>query len=87
LRENWLFFWITEADGRYFTGTEKQRGIIYYGLSSNAQRPLAGTLNAAIFNSARRVGAQVLYFLPPLVVAYVAMDWAIERYGSPGQRC
>ncbi|KAH8754880.1 ubiquinol-cytochrome c reductase complex ubiquinone-binding protein [Hyaloscypha bicolor E] len=60
-------------------GSQTQRGIIHYGLSANAQRPLAGTLNAAIFNTWRRFSHQVLYFAPPLILGYVAMNWAIER--------
>ena len=67
--------WLTQH-----SGTPKQRGIVYYGLSANAQRPLAGTLHAAFFNVARRVGGQILYVLPPMVIAYGAMQWAIERY-------
>jgi ubiquinol-cytochrome c reductase subunit 8 len=61
-------------------GTVKQRGIVYYGLSANQQRPLAGTLHAAFFNVWRRFSAQALYVIPPFVVAYMALDWAIERY-------
>ncbi|KAN0112710.1 ubiquinol-cytochrome c reductase complex ubiquinone-binding protein [Hyaloscypha variabilis] len=60
-------------------GSQTQKGIISYGLSANSQRPLAGTLNAAIFNTWRRFSHQVLYFAPPLILGYVAMNWAIER--------
>lgn len=52
-------------------------------MSANRQRPLAGTLNAAIFNSARRFSAQVLYVVPPFLVAYSLVHWAIERYNYP----
>ena len=61
------------------TGSQPQKGIVHYGLSANRQRPLAGTLNAAIFNTWRRFSHQVLYFAPPLVIAYYSMQWAIER--------
>lgn len=61
------------------TGSQTQRGVISYSLGANRQRPLAGTLNAAIFNTWRRFSHQVLYFAPPLIVAYQAMQWAIER--------
>ncbi|KAH8590332.1 cytochrome b-c1 complex subunit 8 [Bisporella sp. PMI_857] len=60
-------------------GGQKQKGVNSYALSSNRQRPLAGTLNAAIFNVWRRFSHQVLYFAPPLIIAYSAMHWAIER--------
>ncbi len=61
-------------------GSQTQKGIASFALSANSQRPLAGTLNAAIFNTWRRFSHQVLYFAPPLVIAYVTMNWAIERY-------
>ncbi|CAG8953059.1 hypothetical protein HYFRA_00003253 [Hymenoscyphus fraxineus] len=59
--------------------SQPQRGVITYALSNNAQRPLAGTLNAAIFNTFRRFSGQVFYFAPPMIVGYFAMSWAIER--------
>ena len=61
------------------TGSQKQKGIVTYSLSANRQRPLAGTMNAAIFNTWRRFRAQALYVLPPFAIAYLAMDWAIEK--------
>lgn len=61
-------------------GSQTQRGIVHYGLSANRQRPLAGALHNAIFNTWRRFSHQVLYFAPPLVVGYYAIQWAIERY-------
>ncbi|TVY37979.1 Cytochrome b-c1 complex subunit [Lachnellula subtilissima] len=60
-------------------GSQPQKGVISFGLSANRQRPLAGTLNAAIFNVWRRFSHQVLYIAPPMIIAYLAMDWAIER--------
>ncbi|KAI9778654.1 MAG: hypothetical protein M1816_003993 [Peltula sp. TS41687] len=60
-------------------GSATQKGIVTYALSANRQRPLAGVLNAAVFNTWRRFRHQVMYFAPPLILAYVAMDWAIER--------
>jgi len=60
-------------------GGSKQKGIASYALSANRQRPLAGTLHAAIFNSARRFAGQVLYVAPPFVFFYAVTQWAIER--------
>ncbi|RFU34222.1 hypothetical protein B7463_g2121, partial [Scytalidium lignicola] len=60
-------------------GSQPQKGITSYVLSQNRQRPLANAAHAAIFNTWRRFSAQVLYFAPPLVLAYVTMNWAIER--------
>jgi ubiquinol-cytochrome c reductase subunit 8 len=62
-----------------FTGSQPQKGIVSYALSGNRQRPLAGTLHAAFFNTWRRFSGQVLYVLPPFIVAYATMSWAIER--------
>ncbi|TAQ88073.1 hypothetical protein B7494_g3630 [Chlorociboria aeruginascens] len=67
------------ADIHNSTGSPPQKGIASYSLSSNRQRPLAGTLNAAIFNTWRRFSHQVFYFAPPFIIAYFALDWAIER--------
>ncbi|KAH8687723.1 cytochrome b-c1 complex subunit 8 [Tricladium varicosporioides] len=60
-------------------GSQTQKGVLSFSLSANRQRPLAGTLNAAIFNTWRRFSHQVLYFAPPLLIGYFAMGWAIER--------
>ncbi|MCJ1472574.1 hypothetical protein MMC13_001223 [Lambiella insularis] len=60
-------------------GSQKQKGIVTYALSANRQRPLAGTLNAAVFNSWRRFRAQALYVIPPFAIAYATMDWAIKK--------
>jgi ubiquinol-cytochrome c reductase subunit 8 len=40
---------------------------------------MAGALKAAIFNTYRRSKDQILYWLPPFVIAYAVMQWAIER--------
>jgi len=37
-------------------------------------------MTAAVFNSWRRFRAQVLYVAPPLVIAYVTLTWATEKY-------
>ncbi|KAI9830163.1 MAG: hypothetical protein M1819_005840 [Sarea resinae] len=60
-------------------GSQPQKGVVSYALAANRQRPLAGTLNAAIFNSFRRFRNQVLWVAPPFIIAYVTMGWAIEK--------
>jgi len=60
-------------------GSQTQKGITSYAIPANRQRVLAGVVHAAIFNTARRTRHQLLYWLPPLVVAYYAMEWAIEK--------
>ncbi|GAB7322315.1 hypothetical protein MBLNU13_g03291t1 [Cladosporium sp. NU13] len=60
-------------------GSLPQKGIVHYGLAQNRQNPLAGTLNAAIFNTFRRTRSQILYWGVPLLIAYEAMQWAIEK--------
>lgn len=71
------------ADVEFIAGSPTQKGIASYALSSNRQRPLAGAARNAVFNTARRVGGQILYVLPPFVIAYAAMEWAIERFVIP----
>ncbi|KAK7968869.1 hypothetical protein PG988_007942 [Apiospora saccharicola] len=56
-----------------------ERGIITYSLSSNRQNVLAGAAHAAVFNTWRRFAGQVLFWAPPLVAAYYAMEWANKR--------
>lgn len=40
---------------------------------------MAGALYNAVFNTYRRTYHQILYWLPPLVLAYVTMEWAVEK--------
>ncbi|KAI8958126.1 cytochrome b-c1 complex subunit 8 [Daldinia sp. FL1419] len=56
-----------------------QKRIITYSLSANHQNVLAGAARDAVFNTWRRFSKQVLYWAPPLLGAYYAMDWAIKR--------
>ncbi|KAI1800287.1 UcrQ-domain-containing protein [Daldinia bambusicola] len=58
---------------------QPQKGIITYTISSNRQNVLAGAAHDAVFNTWRRFSTQVLYWAPPLLAAYYAMDWAIKR--------
>ncbi|KAI9853514.1 MAG: hypothetical protein M1824_001122 [Vezdaea acicularis] len=73
-----------KAPGQYLGpwgdfGSQPQKGVTTYSVSANRQRPLAGTMHAAIFNTWRRFRGQVLYIAPPLLIAYGAMQWAIEK--------
>ncbi|CZT22789.1 probable ubiquinol--cytochrome-c reductase chain VIII [Ramularia collo-cygni] len=61
------------------SGCQPQKGITQYGLAQNRQNPLAGTANAAVFNTFRRTRNQILYWAVPMVIAYEIMEWAIER--------
>ncbi|EXJ73756.1 ubiquinol-cytochrome c reductase subunit 8 [Cladophialophora psammophila CBS 110553] len=56
-----------------------QRGVVTYLVSPNRQNPLARALHNAVFNTFRRTKNQVLYWVPPFVVAYLLMDWANRR--------
>lgn len=60
-------------------GSLPQKGIIHYGIAQNRQNPLAGTLNAAVFNTFRRTRGQILYWGVPLLIGYELMQWATER--------
>ncbi|KAK3080078.1 hypothetical protein LTS18_003190 [Coniosporium uncinatum] len=61
-------------------GSQPQKGMASYSLSPNRQRPLAGTMDSAVFNTFRRGRNQFLYVIPPFIIAYATMQWAIERY-------
>ncbi|KAM0719679.1 hypothetical protein Q7P37_003810 [Cladosporium fusiforme] len=61
------------------SGSLPQKGIVHYGLAQNRQNPLAGTFSAAVFNTFRRTRGQILYWGVPLLIAYEAMHWAIEK--------
>ncbi|KAK2808780.1 hypothetical protein FQN50_004453 [Emmonsiellopsis sp. PD_5] len=55
------------------------KGVTTYSLSPNRQRPFAGAVHNAIFNTWRRFRGQALYVIPPFVGAYALMNWAVER--------
>ncbi|WPH02402.1 Cytochrome b-c1 complex subunit 8 [Acrodontium crateriforme] len=60
-------------------GSPAQKGIVHYGMAPNRLAPLAGTAQAAVFNTFRRTRGQILYWAVPLIVGYQIMEWAIER--------
>jgi hypothetical protein len=68
-----------ELIDRGYTGSQTQKGIVTYAVSPNRQDPMAGAVKNAVFNTYRRTYHQILYWLPPLVLGYVLMDWATER--------
>ncbi|CAK7209366.1 Cytochrome b-c1 complex subunit 8, mitochondrial [Sporothrix eucalyptigena] len=59
--------------------TQKQRGIVSFGIAPNRQNPFAGAGHDAIFNSWRRFSRQVLYWAPAFIGGYYIMQWATER--------
>ncbi|KAB8238019.1 uncharacterized protein BDW43DRAFT_306718 [Aspergillus alliaceus] len=76
--------WWMGPPGNYVLPTPIR--IAVYSLAPNRQRPFAGAFNAAIYNTFRRCKHQVLYVVPPFLVAYAAMGWANERGGLSGLR-
>ncbi|KIW03827.1 uncharacterized protein PV09_05126 [Verruconis gallopava] len=60
-------------------GSQPQKYLTTYALSPNRQRPLAGAARNAVFNTFRRTSQQIGYWLPPMLIAYYAMQWATER--------
>ncbi|KAJ9603038.1 ubiquinol--cytochrome-c reductase subunit 8 [Cladophialophora chaetospira] len=60
-------------------GSQTQKNIITYAVSPNRLNPTSHILSLAVFNTFRRTRNQILYWVPPLLIAYLAMDWAIER--------
>ncbi|KAF7189079.1 Cytochrome b-c1 complex subunit 8 [Pseudocercospora fuligena] len=57
----------------------KQKGQITYRIAPNQHRSLLHFWTGSLWNVVRRTGDQVLYFAPPLIMAYLAMDWANKR--------
>jgi ubiquinol-cytochrome c reductase subunit 8 len=76
LRYSWH---IGDWGNPYAAGGRGGKGIAAYSISSNRLNPMAGCLKKGIPNIARRARNQVLYVVPPFVIAYYAMQWAIER--------
>jgi ubiquinol-cytochrome c reductase subunit 8 len=75
-----LFSWhIGDWGNPYAAGGRGGKGTAAYSLSSNRLNPLAGVLRKGIPNIMRRAKNQVLYVVPPFVVAYYALQWAVER--------
>jgi len=60
-------------------GSPKQKGITTYALSPNRQRPLAGALHAAVYNTWRRASGQFFYVVPPFIGLYLVFSWANNR--------
>ncbi|KAF2680384.1 UcrQ-domain-containing protein [Lentithecium fluviatile CBS 122367] len=63
----------------YEGGGQPGKGTVVYAMSANRQRPFAGFLTKGVWNTARRAKNQILYVVPPFILAYGAMQWAIER--------
>ena len=61
-------------------GSPTQKNIITYSMSANRLNPTNHILRDGVFNTFRRTRNQILYWAPPLLLAYMAMDWATERY-------
>ncbi len=57
-------------------GSPKQKYIKRYTVSPYAQKPLEGALNNAIFNTYRRVKAQALFVIIPVVSMYYIIERA-----------
>ncbi|KAL3230591.1 Cytochrome b-c1 complex subunit 8, mitochondrial [Nakaseomyces bracarensis] len=51
-------------------GSPKQKGITSYSVSPYAQKPLAHSMQNAVFNTFRRVKSQALYVLIPAGIYY-----------------
>lgn len=65
----------------HLTDLPKQKGQIAYRLAPNRISGWNHFWNhGAIPRSVRRTSGQVLYVAPPLVAAYLLMEWANERY-------
>jgi ubiquinol-cytochrome c reductase subunit 8 len=48
---------------------------------------MATFINKGFWNVVRRSRNQVLYFIPPMIAGYAAMEWAIERWVDDAMWC
>ncbi|CAO3660119.1 unnamed protein product [Umbelopsis ramanniana] len=61
-------------------GGPKQKGITTYSLSPFEQKPFAGVSRAMIFNTSRRVSAQIPYIGVAFGIGYGIYTWANARH-------
>ncbi|GAB5587017.1 Cytochrome b-c1 complex subunit 8 [Umbelopsis nana] len=61
-------------------GGPKQKGITTYSLSPFEQKPFAGVARAMVFNTTRRVTAQIPYVGVAFAVGYGIYTWAQARH-------
>ncbi|KAF2742799.1 UcrQ-domain-containing protein [Sporormia fimetaria CBS 119925] len=70
---------IGEWGNPYEGGGTPGKGVVTYSVSPNRLRPFAGAFTKGFFNTVRRTRNQIFYMVPPFILAYSAMQWAIER--------
>ncbi|OAK93835.1 UcrQ-domain-containing protein [Phaeosphaeriaceae sp. SRC1lsM3a] len=63
----------------YEGGGRPGKGVVTYAMSPNRQRPMATFIGKGFWNVVRRSRNQILYTVPPFLVAYATMQWAIEK--------
>ncbi|KAI8968507.1 UcrQ family protein [Mycotypha africana] len=61
-------------------GGPTQRGVVTYMISSFEQKPFAGALHNAVFNTARRVASQIPYVGVPFAFGYWVYSSAIKEH-------
>ncbi|KAI8872698.1 UcrQ family protein [Ramicandelaber brevisporus] len=61
-------------------GNLKQRGIISYQLSQNEHRAMAGVLKKGPLNMLRRIGNQIPYVGPGILMLYLTYTWGNARH-------
>ncbi|KAI9318501.1 UcrQ family protein [Dichotomocladium elegans] len=61
-------------------GGPTQRGVVTYSLSAFEQKPFAGALHNAIFNTARRVASQIPYVGAAFGIGYLIYTTAKTKH-------
>lgn len=56
------------------------RGVITTKLSPFEQRAFKGIISHGLPNSLKRIGSNIPFILPPMIVGYIVYDWAIQTH-------
>lgn len=56
------------------------RGVITTKLSPFEQKAFKGIISHGVPNSLKRIGSNIPFIVPPMIVGYLIYDWATETY-------
>jgi len=61
-------------------GGPVQKGIVTYQISSYEQRAFANLFKNGLFNMTRRIGSQLVYVVPAILLFYSVYSWGNSRH-------
>lgn len=56
------------------------RGVITTKLSPFEQKAFKGIISHGVPNSLKRIGSNIPFIVPPMIVGYIVYDWATETH-------